>query len=274
MAAIPAEPADVKSCCAEAYSRDVVALVLGPSFHPGGLALTRHLADALNVRPGQRVLDIASGPGTTALLLAAEYGVRVVGVDYSADLTAKACDSGHDAGLTGRVGFLVGDAEQLPFPDASFDAVVCECAFCTFPVKTAAAAEFARVLRPGGRLGITDVTVRPDALPPQLRDLTGVIACLADARPLQDYVRLLADAGLGTIRAEDQRQALTDMVDRIEARLRVLAMTRPAHVSRTGIDVDRAVALTGIAAAAIRDGAAGYALITASRASSPPGRGW
>ena len=59
---------------------------------------------------------------------------------------------------SGKVRFL-GDAERLPLPDNTFDALVCECAFCTFPDKATAAAEFARVLRPGGRVGITDVTV-------------------------------------------------------------------------------------------------------------------
>lgn len=54
------------------------------------------------------------------------------------------------AGLSGKVRFHLGDAERLPLPGNTFDALVCECAFCTFPGKAAAAAEFARVLRPGG----------------------------------------------------------------------------------------------------------------------------
>ncbi|HKA05325.1 MAG TPA: hypothetical protein VKD67_13390, partial [Acidimicrobiales bacterium] len=60
----------VKACCAAAYSLDVVALLLGDSYHPGGRTLTRRLADAMDLRPGDRVLDVAAGIGTTALLLA------------------------------------------------------------------------------------------------------------------------------------------------------------------------------------------------------------
>src|SRR5215510_1204202 len=71
--------AQVKACCAAAYSRDAVALVLGESYHPGGPAVTRRLATALGLRPGWRVVDVASGPGATARLLAAEYAVTVDG---------------------------------------------------------------------------------------------------------------------------------------------------------------------------------------------------
>ena len=65
----------VKACCAAVYEHDVVALVLGESYHPGGLDLTRRLARLLELRPAQRVLDVASGPGTTAFLFADEFGV-------------------------------------------------------------------------------------------------------------------------------------------------------------------------------------------------------
>ena len=65
---------------------------------------------------------------------------------------------------SGKVRFHLGDAERLPLPDNTFDALVCECAFCTFPDKATAAAEFARVLRPGGRVGIADPWPTPGRL--------------------------------------------------------------------------------------------------------------
>ena len=60
-------------------------------------------------------------------------------------------------GLGDRARFELGDAERLPVDDAAFDAAVCECAFCTFPDKATAAAELFRAVRPGGRVGISDV---------------------------------------------------------------------------------------------------------------------
>jgi arsenite methyltransferase len=101
---------DLKACCAAAYSSDVVALLLGDSYHPGGTTLTRRLADTLGLAPGSRVLDVASGRGTTALLLAEAYGVRVDGVDYSPANTALAQGAAAATGLTERTSFTTGDA--------------------------------------------------------------------------------------------------------------------------------------------------------------------
>ncbi|MGH8975584.1 MAG: class I SAM-dependent methyltransferase, partial [Acidimicrobiia bacterium] len=187
-------PAELKACCAAVYEHDLVALVLGPSYHPGGRDLTRRLARALDLRPGDRVLDVASGPGTTAFLLAEEFGATVDGVDAGALTVERAGTGAHQRHLADLVRFLRADAEALPFDDATFDAVVCECAFCTFPDQEAAAAEFARVLRPGGRVGLTDVTVDADHLDPELRTLAGHVACLAGARPERAYQALLAGA--------------------------------------------------------------------------------
>jgi arsenite methyltransferase len=166
-------PATVQACCAAAYSHDAVAVLLGDSYHPGGLALTRRLADQLRLRPRQRVADVACGPGTTARLLATEYRVSVDGVDLNASTVDAA-----------GVRLHTGDAERIPLPSNAFDALVCECAYCTFPDKQAAAAEFARLLRPGGRLGLTDITITGH-LTPELTGLTGWIACIADARPVR-----------------------------------------------------------------------------------------
>lgn len=155
-------PHQIKACCADAYSRDIVALLLGDSFHPGGATLTRRLADQLGLRSTgdpRRVADIAAGPGASARLLASDYGVAVDGVDISEINVKRAQAAVAQTGLTERVRFHLGDAESVPLPDDTFDALVCECAFCTFPDKNAAAQQFARILRPGGLAGITDVTV-------------------------------------------------------------------------------------------------------------------
>ncbi|MGQ4368934.1 class I SAM-dependent methyltransferase [Streptomyces violaceoruber] len=255
----------VKACCADAYSRDVVALLLGDSYHPGGTALTRRLADHLALSPDTRVLDVASGRGTTALLLADAYQARVHGVDYSPANTALARGTAQARGLADRAVFTTGDAEYLPCPDGVFDAVVCECALCTFPGKHRAAAEFARVLAPGGRVGITDVTADRDRLPPELTGLAARIACVADARPLQEYGDILAAAGLRTLTTERHDQALLRMIDQIEARLNLLRITAPARLADAGVDLSAAPAVLAAAHAAVADDALGYVLLTAAK---------
>jgi arsenite methyltransferase len=261
--ATPMSGEELKACCAAAYSSDVVGLLLGDAYHPGGTTLTRRLADGLRITEESRALDVASGRGATALLLAGVFGARVDGVDYSAANTALAQGAAHAAGFADRVTFTTGDAEQLPYPVGVFDAVVCECALCTFPDKARAAAEFARVLRPGGRLGITDVTATPDRLPPALTTLAARIACIADARPLEEYVGILAAAGLRTVTTERHDHAMLRMIDQIEARLNLLRMTAPDRLTAAGVDLDAAPAVLGAARAAVADGVLGYALLIA-----------
>lgn len=252
---------DVKACCARTYQQDVVALILGESYHPGGIDLTRRLARQLDVRPGQRVLDVASGPGTTAFLLASEFGAEVDGVDLGDRAVAMAGAKARDRGLAERVRFHVGDAERLPFADGTFDAVVSECAFCTFPDKPTAAAEMARVLKPGGNVGITDVALDKARLAEELQSLAGWVACLADARPLDEYVSILAAAGLRTTHTESHDDGLAKMIEQIDARLVAFKMAKLPAVEE--IDFDLARRRTALAAQSVTDGIAGYKLLVA-----------
>ncbi|MFG3406782.1 class I SAM-dependent methyltransferase [Streptomyces sp. NPDC048142] len=258
---------EIKACCADAYAMDIVAMLLGDSYHPGGTALTRRLADRLALAPGMRVLDVASGRGTTALLLADAYQVRADGVDYSPANTALAQGAAEAAGLAERAVFTTGDAEHLPYDDGIFDAVVSECALCTFPDKARAAAEFARVLRPGGRVGITDVTATPGRLPPELSTLGARIACIADARPIQAYAEILAAAGLRILVTERHDEAMLRMIDQIQARLSLLRITAPDRLADAGVDLDAAPAVLDAARTAVTDGVLGYALLTAVKPS-------
>ncbi len=256
---------EAKACCAASYGNDAVALVLGESYHPGGLALTRRLAERLSLRPGQSVVDVASGPGATARLLAIEYDVTVDGVDLGEATVAAARAATAEAGLGQRVRYHLGDAERIPLPDAAFDALVCECAFCTFPDKAAAAAEFARVLRPGGRVGITDVTITDTGLPDELSTLAAWVACIADARPVADYSRILSDAGLIVTHTEQHDDAIARMVEQIDARVRMLRMTAGTRLADAGVDVDAVLRYCALANQAINDGLIGYALLIAEK---------
>ena len=255
---------DFTTCCAATYSSDLVALLLGDSYHPGGLRLTRRLADQLALAPGEQVLDVAAGRGTSALMLAREFAVTVHGVDLSAANMALATGAARAAGVADAA-FCVGDGATLPFPDGLFDAVVCECAFCTFTDKRAAAAEFARVLRPGGRVGITDVVAVPAALPDPLTTLGARIACIADARSLAGYAELLTAAGLRVRHTERHDSAIVRLIDQIEARLALIRMTARAKAEALGLDFEQVGPLLGAARAAAAAGQLGYGLLVAEK---------
>ena len=257
--------ADVKSCCAAAYSSPAAAFLLGESLHPGGATLTRRLADALHLGSGHRVLDVASGRGTTALLLAREYGVAVDGIDLSDASVREARAAVGRADGPARVAFHLADAEHLPFEDGSFDALVCECSWCLFPDKAQAAAEFGRVLRPGGRLGIADVTVGPEGVPGDLSELPAWIGCLAGARTSDGYVGLLTAAGFTAARVEDHSDALAELVGRIQVRLKLARALAESGAQLETAAVERGIALNTSAADAVRRGALGYCLLVAER---------
>ncbi len=212
------EDQSVKQCCAAFYGSDVARLLLGDSFHPGGIKLTQRMGTLLGLTPESRVLDAASGRGTSAFCLVESFGCQVSGVDLSEENVRFASDEAQRRGLGQQASFQLGDAERLPFADNSFNAIVCECAFCTFPSKQIAASEFYRVLRPGGLLGLSDLTRTEEAIP-DLEGLLAWIACIGDALPTGRYPEILTRAGFELTTVEDHRAALVSMVREIQGKL-------------------------------------------------------
>ncbi|MCL4442267.1 MAG: methyltransferase domain-containing protein [Firmicutes bacterium] len=144
----------IKCACTSFYEQDAVKYLLGESFHPGGVDLTHKLGLALGLKNSDTVLDVASGQGTSAVFLARTFGCSVTGVDLSKANIEVAEKNAADSGVS-NVLFRAGDAEKLPASDQEFCAVVSECAFCTFPDKETASKEIYRVLKAGGKGGIT-----------------------------------------------------------------------------------------------------------------------
>lgn len=263
-------PEEIKSCCAALYESDWARLLLGESFHPGGLALTERLGHLLALSPAQRVLDVASGHGVSAIFLAERFGCEVVGVDYGVEVVRTATDRAEAAKMAGLVRFVEGDAECLNFDDNSFDVIICECAFCTFPHKQTAADEFARILRPGGKVGLSDLT-RTGSLPRELDTLLAWLACIADAHPLEEYATYLERAHLTVEQSEPHNEALTEMIRQVQGRLlSVELMLKLGKLKLPeGVDLDQAKMIAKAAVQAGRKGKLGYSLLTARKPAVP-----
>jgi ubiquinone/menaquinone biosynthesis C-methylase UbiE len=134
---------------------DRLAPVLG-SIGPGSLQLGHRLVEIMNIPAGAQVLDVATGQGVNLVVAAEKVGLRgnVVGIDLSKMMVQEAKKDIERRGLQNAT-ILHMDAEHLLFNDAMFDAVLCGLAINLFPHLDQALSEFFRVLRPGGKLGLT-----------------------------------------------------------------------------------------------------------------------
>jgi arsenite methyltransferase len=151
--------------------------------------------------PGETVLDLGSGPGLDALLAARRVGPtgRVIGVDMTPAMLERARANAAAAGLD-HVEFREGRLEALPVADASVDAVTSNCVINLVPDKEAVFREIARVLRPGGRLVVSDIVLDGTLPPVVTQDLLAWAGCIAGAAPRNRYFAMLEAAGLGGLR--------------------------------------------------------------------------
>ncbi|HYM84741.1 MAG TPA: arsenite methyltransferase [Candidatus Dormibacteraeota bacterium] len=149
------------------------------------------------LRAGERVLDLGSGGGIDVLLSARRVGPtgRAYGLDMTDEMLALARRNAAEAGVT-NVEWLKGRIEAVPLPGESIDVVISNCVVNLAADKRAVFGEIARVLRPGGRVGITDI-VADDSLTPEERAERGsYVGCIAGALSFSEFVTGLEAVGL------------------------------------------------------------------------------
>jgi arsenite methyltransferase len=176
------------------------AAEVGLTKHLGGVAATEELAELCRIDEGSYVLDVGCGAGATPCFLAKRYGCRVVGVDNSERMIERSRERAKREGVAGRVEFRVADAQDLPFEDGLFDAVITE-SVTAFPEdKQRAVDEYARVTKPGGTVGLNESTWRKVPPPPDVvawagQDLGASVSPLTS----DEWVALLEGARLREI---------------------------------------------------------------------------
>ena len=154
----------------------------------------------LALQPGETVLDLGSGAGIDAILASRAVGQsgRVIGVDMTPDMLARARRNAAEAGAW-NVEFREGQLEALPVVDASVDAVTSNCVINLVPDKSAVFREVARVLKPAGRLVVSDIVLERPLPPAIANDLLAWAGCVGGAMVRDDYFGRVREAGLRNV---------------------------------------------------------------------------
>jgi len=208
-----------ESCCSTFYEQDWVRNLAEDSFHPGGEDLTRRTIAAMDLPAHATLADLGCGTGTTALLLARDFGLQVSGVDLSATNIERAIERMNTDSAAVR--FVQADAHKLPFEKNELDGILAECSFSLFADQAAVLAEIKRVLKPGGRLAVTDMAIG-GPLPADIADVIAPWTCLVDAMNEQNYAQGFAAAGFTIQAIADESAGLTNLIQLLKRKLLLL----------------------------------------------------
>lgn len=219
---------------AEAFGYSAEELSSIPAEANMGLSCGNPTATA-NLRPGEVVVDLGSGGGLDVFLAARKVGPtgKAIGIDMTPEMLARARTNAQRQGLD-NVEFHEATIDRLPLPDASVDCVISNCVINLAPDKQAVLREIARVLKPGGRVAVSDIALKKP-LPPEIgNDLLAYVGCIAGAISIEDYLAGLKAAGFDAVEVIDTKKDLNAYTE-VEGQAACCAP--PAMSSSSGLTV-------------------------------------
>lgn len=188
---------------AEAFGYSPEELASIPAAANLGLSCGNPTAFA-TLKPGETVLDLGCGGGLDVFLAAAKVGPggKAIGIDMTPEMLALARKNAAQTGAK-NVEFHLSTIDRLPLPDASVDCVISNCVINLAPDKPAVFREIFRVLKPGGRVAVSDIAIKKP-LPEEIgSDLMAYVGCIAGAIPIEDYRTGLRVAGFAPVEIFD-----------------------------------------------------------------------
>lgn len=203
---VSANPALCEIATAFGYTEEELRSV--PQEANLGVSCGNPIATA-GLRPGEVVVDLGSGGGLDVFLAAQKVGDhgRAIGIDMTVEMIERARANAQKMGLK-NVEFHLAEVESLPLPDATVDCVISNCVLNLVPDKPRAFAQIFRILKPGGRLAVSDIALKKP-LPEELAgDLMAYIGCISGAILIEEYRRQLFDAGFQHVEVIDSHADL------------------------------------------------------------------
>jgi len=188
---------------------DVIEISGIEILHPGGYALTKRTAELCELKEGMHILDVSSGRGTQSIFYAQNYGVKVTGLDISEEMIKTATSRAIDSRLSDRVKFVLGDSQNLPFSDNTFDVVINECAVGIPDDSQKVLDEMIRVVKPGGAVAIHESTWKKSLSAQEKEEISERYG----TTPLefQEWVGMLKKAGATEITSEFDQWSKPEM---------------------------------------------------------------
>jgi len=188
--------------------------------------------DYVNIRAGEHVLDLGSGAGNDCFVarsIVGEQG-KVTGLDFSDKMLEKARLNNEKMGYR-NVNFVKGDIESIPLPDNSVDVVISNCVLNLVPDKAKAFSEIRRIMKPGGRMSVSDIVIRGE-LPGELRDAVALYAgCISGALKIDDYIHIVQEAGFKNPEIKKEKQVpISDSLILKNSTEEILADYKKGHV--------------------------------------------
>jgi ubiquinone/menaquinone biosynthesis C-methylase UbiE len=214
-----------QSCCspdlkAEDISRDIgyeeAEMEAVPEGANLGLGCGNPTATA-SIKEGETIIDLGSGAGFDSFLAANATGKngRVIGIDMTPDMIEKARENAEKDGYK-NVEFIQAEIEDIPLPDDTADIIISNCVINLSPEKKKVFSEAYRLLKPGGRVMVSDIVLKKD-LPQSIRgSIEAYIGCISGAEKMEDYLGYIKGAGFNDVKILDETVFSLDNINKSE----------------------------------------------------------
>jgi SAM-dependent methyltransferase len=214
-----------QSCCspdlkAEDISRDIgyeeEEMGSVPEGSNLGLGCGNPTATA-SIKKGETIIDLGSGAGFDSFLAANATGNKgkVIGIDMTPDMIKKARENAEKGGYK-NVEFIQAEIEDIPLPDDTADIIISNCVINLSPEKKKVFSEAYRILKPGGRVMVSDIVLKKDLPQSILGSIEAYIGCISGAEKMEDYLGYIKDAGFDDVKILDETVFSLDNINKSE----------------------------------------------------------